>query len=109
MSSLSNNAGFVVAFIFFGCGVSLMLLANFLLYIMIGRVNVKLPEEQRIGYFWFDLGKNIRVLREYRRLYPDSALGILAVILFFVSIAFVIAFAWKFGFFNFSHLKPYQP
>lgn len=105
MSPPSNNAGLVAAAFLFLCATSFMILSNFLFYVMIGQINVKLPEEQRIGYFWFDFGKNARVFREYRRLYPSGYLHVFAAFFFAVAIALLLAFAWEFGFFDFGNLQ----
>jgi hypothetical protein len=108
-SQLASNADIFTAAVFFACAIGLVLSANVLFYRMIGQINVKLSEDQKIGYFWFDFGKNAKVFREYRRLYPSGRLHRWAALLFFVALAFLLAAAWKFGFFNFSHLQPYRP
>lgn len=108
MSLTNNNAGFVIGLVLFACAVSLIVLANFLFYVMIGRINLKLPENERVGYFGF-FSKNFRVLNEYRHLYPSSPLYICFFILFGAAMVLLVACAWQLGFFNFSHLKPYRP
>jgi hypothetical protein len=99
---MSND---IASLVLFACAVSFVLLANFLLYAMIGRINVRIPADQRIGYFWFDFGKNVKILREYWRLYPDGSLHLLAVGSFCIGMALLLAFAWQFGFFHFNNIK----
>jgi len=54
-------------------GSSAAVLANIISFIMIGKVNERGPQEERISYiFW---GTNVR--RRYKQLYPDSKLVLL--------------------------------
>jgi hypothetical protein len=41
---------------------------------MVDEVNRQLPVRNRFGEFWWYLGKSQRLLREHRRLFPDSRL-----------------------------------
>ena len=60
---------------------SLAVGANFVLYVMIGEVNRKLPEDQQIGYLGFYPSKAFRITREYRRFYPGGRLNTVRIIL----------------------------
>jgi hypothetical protein len=42
------------------------MIANAVIYAMVGEVNRKLPDDQQIGYFVWYPGKVGRVLREYK-------------------------------------------
>lgn len=107
-SQLATNADMFAAAVLFACAVSLMLSANVVFYKMIAQINVKPPEDERIGELWFTVSKNAKVLREYRRLYPSGRLNVLAILLFIAALSFMLAAAWEFGFFDFSHLQPYR-
>jgi hypothetical protein len=50
--------------------------ANLLLYAMIGEINGKEPDAERISYFSFTPGKMFRILDQYRRLYPAGRLHV---------------------------------
>jgi hypothetical protein len=39
---------------------------------MVFEVNAKLPPERQIGLYWWYVGKYGRLMREYRRLYPEG-------------------------------------
>jgi len=66
--------------ILFAAATSLVIGANLVLYVMIGEINRKLPEEQQIGYLGFYPSKAFRITREYRRLYPGGHLNTVRII-----------------------------
>ena len=39
---------------------------------MVFEVNAKLPPDRQIGLYWWYAGKYGRLMREYRRLYPEG-------------------------------------
>jgi len=53
-------------------------LATVFTYVMIGEINRKIEDDNRISYFWFTPVKGLRVFLEYRRLYPKGRLHIYA-------------------------------
>ena len=55
----------------FATGIGLIVLANMLFYMILGEVNAKLPNNERIGAFFVNY-RNSEVLRRHRDLYPDS-------------------------------------
>jgi hypothetical protein len=59
----------------FAVATSLIIFSGILMLVMIGRINLKLPKESRISEFGDYPGKQFRILREYRRLYPSSRLA----------------------------------
>ena len=78
-----------------GLGGSFAVLANTLSFIMIGKVNERVPENERISYFWW--GTEVR--RRFKQLYPESRLVFLrdlCVVLMAVCFVFLIRF-WVFG------------
>jgi type IV secretory pathway TraG/TraD family ATPase VirD4 len=76
-------------------GGSFAILANLLYFIMIGKVNERVPESERISYFWW--GTEVR--KKYKRLYPEGRLAIVAdactvcLVVFFV----LGVWSWVFG------------
>jgi len=89
------------ALTFFIVGLSCTLAANALSYIMLAKVNSKLPEDGKISYVGFYLEKNLRITREYCHLYPSGLLHIWIRVLFGIAIASILACAWQLGFFSF--------
>ena len=49
------------------------ILANMLSFIMIGKINERVPEHERISYFWW--GTEVR--RKFKQLYPKHGLVLL--------------------------------
>jgi len=52
---------------------SFAVLANTLSFIMIGKINERVSENERISYFWW--GTEVR--KRYKQLYPESRLALL--------------------------------
>ena len=70
---------------------SFAIFANMLSFIMIGKINELVPENERISYFWW--GTEVR--KTYRRLYPTGKLALLAdlcLILMVLSFLLLISF-----------------
>ncbi len=65
--SLPIAASAIVCGLLFG---SFAILANMISFIMIGKINERAPENERISYFWW--GTEVR--RRFKSLYPDSKL-----------------------------------
>jgi hypothetical protein len=77
------------------CGL-ISTLANFLI---MEKVNEKLPKEKQIGALGWYFSKNLRLHREYRRLYPDGHLVSMVRLLMALMIACLLICGWGFGFF----------
>jgi hypothetical protein len=79
-----------------GClGASSAVLANALSLIMVGKINERLPEHERISYFWW--GTEVR--RRFKQLYPGNRLVFLldsCVVLMVLCFVLEIRF-WVFG------------
>jgi len=76
-------------------GGSFAIFANMLSFIMIGKINERVPENERISYFWW--GTEVR--KRYKQLYPASKLALLAdlfLILLVLCFLLLIRF-WVFG------------
>jgi hypothetical protein len=74
---------------------SFAVLGNMLYFMMIGKINERVPEKERISYFWW--GTEVR--KRYKQLYPASRFVLLAdlcVILMVPCFLFLIRF-WVFG------------
>jgi hypothetical protein len=81
----------VIAFL----GGSFAIFANMLSFIMIGKINERVPENERISYFWW--GTEVR--KRYKQIYPASKLALLADVclgLMVISFLLLIRF-WVFG------------
>jgi hypothetical protein len=77
-----------------------MISAGFVLYVMIGEINRKLPDNTQIGYLWFYWSKMRRILREYKRFYPSGRLGTLYKALTTTSGILLLLCAWAMGLFR---------
>jgi len=78
-----------------GLMASSAILANMLSLIMIGKINERVPESERISYFWW--GSDVR--RRFKELYPENRLVFLldcCVGLMILSFIVLIRF-WVFG------------
>jgi hypothetical protein len=62
----------IAAICLFLTGVSCAIFGNLLLYVIVGRINEKVPENQKVSYLGWHPDKYRRVLKEHRRLYPES-------------------------------------
>ena len=69
------------AAVLFVAGGSLIVVSGFIFYVMIGKVNRKLPDNEQIGYIGFYPAKVFRITGEYRRLYPQSHLNVVRIVL----------------------------
>jgi len=58
----------------FGAAVSLVAAGNLLLFVVVGEVDRKLPEDQQVQYFLWYPGKVKRVMALYRQHYPRGRL-----------------------------------
>jgi hypothetical protein len=78
-----------------GLMASFAVLGNMLYFIMIGKINERVPENERISYLWW--GTEVR--KRYKQLYPSTKLVLLAdicLILMVPSFLFLVRF-WVFG------------
>ena len=60
----------------FATAIGLIIIAAILMQVMIGQVNLRVPEEARISPFFDYPGKQFRIIREYKRLYPRGRLAV---------------------------------
>jgi hypothetical protein len=74
---------------------SAAVLANMISYIMIGKINERLPESERISYIWW--GTEVR--KRFKELYPGNRLVLLldsCMVVLIVSFILGLRF-WVFG------------
>ena len=97
---MSVNSTLVQAGIFLAASTTLTLCSGFIMFAMIGEINRKLPEQERIGYFFGHLAKYLRIFREYRRLYPKGRLLLFHHVSFAAAMALLLAAGWRLGLFG---------
>ena len=69
--------------------------ANMLSFVMIGKINERVPEAERVSYFWWSTG----VKKRYKELFPSSKIPLLVnvcVVMLLVVFALTVRF-WVFG------------
>jgi len=59
--------------VFMCLGGSFAILSNIIYFVMIGKINERVPADQRVSYLWW--GPEVK--KKYRCLYPDSKLTLL--------------------------------
>lgn len=74
--------------------------SGYMMIVMIGEVNRKLPEKEQISYLFSTYAKFSKVLSEYRRFYPGGPLATSFRLCLILGMLCLIAFAWQFGFFG---------
>jgi hypothetical protein len=74
---------------------SFAILGNMLYFMMIGKINERAPENERISYFWW--GTEVR--KRYKQLHPASKLVLLAdlCVMFMVPCFLFLIRFWVFG------------
>jgi hypothetical protein len=74
--------------------------ANFVLFAIIGEINRRLPELDRISYLFGHYEKYRHIFNEYRRLYPNGRLLLWFKLLLCLGFGLLAIFAWQFGMFG---------
>jgi hypothetical protein len=67
-------------------------------FLMVEKVNEKLPKEEQIGALGWYFPKTLGLHREYRRLYPDGHLVSMVRLLMALMIVCLLICGWGFGF-----------
>jgi hypothetical protein len=84
--------------LWFFLGAQTFLLASgFLMFAMIGDVNRAAANGKRISYLLGHFPKYVKVLREYRRLYPAGRLTLYFKLSLAIGLALLIGSAWQVG------------
>jgi hypothetical protein len=84
----------VLGIVLFGAAMTCMVLSGLVTFAMIGEINRKVPEEDRISYLGGGPDKPLHLYREYRRLYPDGRLHRLLVALLVCMMVLLAFVAW---------------
>jgi len=74
--------------------------SSFISVIIVAEVNRKLPDSEQVNYFFWYPGKFSKVKRLHKQFYPQSRMIILYYSCVGLGGAFMLAFAWKLGFFR---------
>ena len=76
-------------------GGSFAIFANMVSFIMIGKINERVPENEQISYLWW--GTEVR--RRYKQLYPAGKLALLADLCLILMVLFFLLLIkfWVFG------------
>ncbi len=74
------------------------LLSTIINYKMVDQVNGKLPKDAQFSLIGWYLPKNLRLYREYRRLFPNGHLLLQFLLLLGLMVGCVIIVAWVIGF-----------
>jgi disulfide bond formation protein DsbB len=82
---LQPNPIFLVGFLL--CG----LFANVAVWKVMAEVNARVPEDQRVTWWWWTIGKHLRLWREHKRLCPESHWRLYSVLSFSMAIILMIA------------------
>ena len=91
---------FIPAIVLLSISSVFIMLANAVLYAIVGEVNRKLTDDQQIGYFVWYPAKTLRVFREYRRLYPDGRLSLYYKLWLGLGLTALLGCAWQIGIFR---------
>ena len=95
---VTHNLYFMVGLLL--TAISCVVGANFVLFAMIGEINRKLRDDQRISHLWFHPAKYMRIYNEYRRLLPSGRYLIYYKVLLYSGFALLAVFAWRLGMFR---------
>jgi hypothetical protein len=101
---MSTNV--LVALVLFAAAQVCAALGGYLQWIMLAEVNRKLPDAEQISYFLWYRGKYVRLLKEYRRLYPGGRLPTLSRVAFATGVLLFLTAAGAFGFFRVFGIGP---
>ncbi len=90
----------VRALVLFLFSQSCIVVSGCLFYAIIGEVNGKLPDKERFSYLFGYHSKYVRILREYKDLYPMGRLAHYFKALLVLGLISFIASAWQVGMFR---------
>ena len=81
----------VASLVLFVVGGSLLVNAGIVGFMVLGKVNGRLPEDEQFGYFLIYPSKAAGIAKTYRRLYPKGRLEILRKLLVAAGAASLVA------------------
>jgi len=94
------TVNFKLVFFLFSTATTLILVAGFIMFAMIGEINRRVAEVERMSYLFGYPSKHRTILRKYRDLYPLGRLGLYYWISCIAGFCFLFASAWEFGMFR---------
>ena len=65
-------------------------LANMAVWKVLAEVNARLPEDQKFSWWWWTIGKHLRLWREHKRICPESHWRLYLVLSFSMAIILMI-------------------
>jgi len=77
-----------------------LVVANMFTTMMIGEINRKKADEQRVSYFGFTASKMGRIVADYKALYPRGKMHIFSRLAFAFAVLGLIGVAGALGFFG---------
>ncbi len=77
-----------------------ILLSGFVMFAMIGEVNRRVPDHQRVSYLVGHFAKYRRILSEYQRLHPTGRLGLYFKASLASALILLLGSAWQLGLFR---------
>jgi hypothetical protein len=94
-----TKSNLTIVLILFLTSQTCIIAAGFLMFVMIGEVNRKVPEEMKVSYLFSSPGKYVDICRQYRNLYPDSHVLSYHILLVIAGFLLLIGFGWRNGIF----------
>lgn len=80
--------------------VGLGIFSSFISVVIVAEVNRRLADNEQVNYFFWYPGRFSKVKRLHRQFYPQSRMIALYYLCVGLAGFFMLAFAWKFGFFR---------
>ena len=90
----------IIAILLFSASVTAAIVGSFLVTIIKGEINRKLPEQLQIKYFSWYPGGLSALKKNYKEFYPDGKLALALKICIALHITFLVLFVFAFGFFG---------
>jgi hypothetical protein len=78
----------------------LAIFSSFISLIMVAEVNRKLPDNEQVNYFFWYLGKFLKVKRLYKQFYPQGRLVLLYYLFIGLAGALMLGLVSAIGFFR---------
>jgi len=67
------------------------LLANVAVWKVVAEVNARLAEDQKFSWWWWTIGKHVRLWKEHKRLCPESHWRLYSMLSFLTAIVLMMA------------------
>jgi len=93
-------ANLKIALSLFVLAQTFILLSGFVMFAMIGEINRRVPDQQRVSYLGGHFAKYRRILGDYQRLYPAGRLGLYFKVSLASGLVLLLGSAWQLGLFR---------